>query len=116
MFCVPGVDAVEEKVPRVRNSVGWPAGTDADPGRMDMESSGSVVGAMFTVKTALPVTTVPSLLGFLTSAVMTATPLATAVACPGPVMVATALLLVPHVAALVRSIVVPVPVVPMAMN
>ena len=90
-----------------------------------MESSGSVLAGMATVKAALADTTVPSggllpMPGLGITTVTATTPLDTAVNCPGMpgVGTATVLLLLLHTTpvALVRFTVAPVPVVPMAMN
>ena len=88
---------------------------------MESESSGSAVAAIDTVRTALPVTEVvsvelPPTLAFGTVAVIAVTPLVVPAAnCPAiAVALATAGLLLPQVALLVRSTVAPVPVVPMA--
>ena len=77
--------------------------------------------AMETVKVALADTTVPSgglppTPGFVTSAVMAVAPdVVPALTKPGPVIVATVLMVELQFATLVRSTVAPVPVVPMAM-
>ena len=86
---------------------------------MATETRGSEA-VIATVRAALAVTEVvspvaPPTSAFLTMAVIAVTPLATAVNCPFVVAtVATAVLLLPQVAWLVRFTVEPVPVVPMA--
>jgi hypothetical protein len=82
---------------------------------MASETNGSPVAAMLTVTDPTPVTTVPS--GLVATAVMAAVPFASAVASPVlALMPATVGLLEVQTTLLVRFTVVPVPVVPMAMN